>query len=332
MLPHHSGWVAAFVLTLLLAAVGAASEHEPLTAAALKARASAGADVDGVASIEASLDASVEASASSPFDHGLRPLRPAPERPLPPAPSGDETDETAEANGTETAANETPAATPVPNETADMPASLEPREQNIRGQAGAPIRFVLLLTNTADTAQNVSLSVKSPVSWGVRLSPDAALLGADETVPIHGTIDTPALIGTSGTIAIFARGDGGEDVSYVNLCTIGVLQAGCAPGTEGDGRDHGEDGAAPDRTHEDPAPAPQPEPTPAGEASEPSPSASGTEDAPPPAPEPADSGAASPSNSTSPASEGGDDPTEGSATVEPSLTIEVTASKDEEDG
>lgn len=328
MLPHHSGWVAAFVLTLLMAAVGAASEREPLTAAALQARASIEAQVQGV---DATVDA--DAEVSMPETLPALPSRPAPaERPPPPPPPS--RNQTQPANGTQpTPANSTSTSPVAPpeNKTAADPATLAPHEQEMRGQAGAPIRFVLLLTNTAHATQNVTLTAKAPVGWEVHLSPSSALLGPDETVPVHGTITTPGRIGTSGTIAVRALGAGGEDFAYVDLCTVGDLQSGCREGQQySPARRNSTASNETNATQPAPAPEPQPGPDP-----EPAPPANKT--APEPEPKPASAPPASngtsspPSNATAPAPSGGSASGSPPGAAEAWISIEASLSDEDDD-
>lgn len=229
MLPRHSGWVAAFVLTLLLAAVGAASESVPLSAATIKARASVAAAAEAGGAVEADAGASV----SLPFLDDApapSPTAPLPERRVPLLPSQPPEDNgtAPPKNGTTNESEEAPVVQPVPNETlADKPVVLSPDRQDLSGMAGAPIRFTLLVTNPAKVAQEVAFTIKSPKGWDVRVNPASAILGPDETLALQGSVLTPRLVGTSGTIAITATGSGGDDIAYVDVCSAGELGNAC---------------------------------------------------------------------------------------------------------
>ena len=329
LLPRHSGWVAAFVLTLLMAAVGAASEREPLTAAAIQARGSLDARTTG-AGAQAELRASVALDAELP-PSSLAPALPAPEnasRPERPPPS----------NASEPSEGGTPAQEPTANESApeaapvaDAPAQLEPAQQNLSGQAGAPIRFVLLLTNTADVPQDVTLGVEAPAGWNVSISPSSAKLGARETVEVRGHVVTPRLVGTLGTIAVIAHGSGGDDAAYVDLCTNGELN-GCPRDARGWRRgdeartepEAAQNASAPAEE----APAPEPEAEPEPEA-QPEPAAE--EPQPAPASSSSSSGnATAPSNGTAPASSGGSSSSGSSASAD--AWVAVGAGRDESGG
>lgn len=337
-MPHHSGWVAAFVLTLLLAAVGAASERDTLSAAAIHASGSAKLAAAGVAEVEA--DASAHASVRTPdlavsppprFEHAPRDH--ATRAPPPPPAEENATREEPPADHTsnETRADAAPLDAPV----------LSPRHQELSGTAGMPVRFVVLMTNSAKSAQNVTLTSYAPTGWEVQLTPRRAHMGADETVAIHGTIVTPRLVGAWGTVSITAKGADGSEFAYVDLCTDGDLLDGCDPRRAerisreaSDNTTHADppaNGSAPPEENAtaqpapEPAPAPAPTPAPAAEESAPASNESATS---PPPEQPRNATRPSRDNATGNATAGSGNGLGGAsaAGAEAWLEVEVAAS------
>lgn len=108
--------------------------------------------------------------------------------------------------------------TPPPEERPGAAPVLSPEYQRVRGVAGAPVAFDLLVQNVGDAPQHVHLSASAPAWWRVSLSPDNVTLAPGESAAIEGRIDTRPGLGGEAILRIVAQGRGGNDAAFVDAC------------------------------------------------------------------------------------------------------------------
>lgn len=106
--------------------------------------------------------------------------------------------------------------------------TLTPEHQRIRGAAGSPVRFEVVVTNPAHDTQRVSVALRLPTTWRGHVDPFNGTLGPGASVTVTGSVSSPALVPTRALVGIDAIGRDNLSRGTLDVCFVTAVLDGCA--------------------------------------------------------------------------------------------------------